>query len=192
MKRKVIAVTGGIGSGKSAVISILQNAGYNTLDCDELARGVSLRPEVAEEVRSLLGDGYVSNGKLNRRAIRDRVFSDSELLARYNAIFSERTRLLLTERLQEYSGCVFVEISVFDAFDFSWDEVWLVTSSASERKRRVMERDGVTAKSAEDVMSRQNVCACYTLTIENDGDLASLKDNVLRASKLTSEGWFHG
>lgn len=185
MKRKVIAVTGGIGSGKSAVISILQSAGYNTLDCDELAREVSLRPEVAEEVRRLLGDGYVSNGKLNRRAIRDKVFSDGELLARYNAIFAERTRRLLDERLQEYSGCVFVEISVFDAFPFPWDEVWLVTSNVSERKRRVMERDGVCENGVDEIMSRQNICSVYTLEIVNDGGLDGLRNRVMSALAQT-------
>ena len=59
MKRKVIAVTGGIGSGKSTVINILRRAGYATIDCDELAREVAEYPEVAENVRNLLGDGYV-------------------------------------------------------------------------------------------------------------------------------------
>ncbi len=181
MKRKVVAVTGGIGSGKSSVMDILRHAGYATVDCDKLAREVAEYPEVVEEVRNLLGGGYVTDGRLNRRAIRDRVFSDDRLLARYNALFFDNTLRLLKERIEEIQGDVFVEISVFYAFEYPWDEVWLVTSDEQERKRRVMARDGVSAISADEIISRQRICSDYTVNIVNDGDLELLRRRVEQA-----------
>lgn len=191
MKRKIIAVTGGIGSGKSAVICILRNMGYDTLDCDDLAREVSARADVVERVGNLLGSEFVTNGRLNRSAIRSKVFADSEILQRYNGIFFGETRKLLSERIDGLNrraadnSPIFVEISVFDAFTFDWDAVWLVECGLSERKRRVMERDGVSAQNVDDVISRQKICSEYTLTIVNDGSLELLETSVENALEQT-------
>ena len=192
MKRKVVAVTGGIGSGKSAVIGILRNMGYDTLDCDGLAREVSVRADVVESVGNLLGGEFVTNGRLNRSAIRSKVFADSEILQRYNGIFFDETRKLLSERINELNrrggadnSPIFVEISVFDAFTFDWDAVWLVECGLSERKRRVIARDGVSAQNVDDVIARQKICSGYTLTIVNDGSLELLETGVENALEQT-------
>lgn len=185
MKSKVVAITGGIGSGKSEVSRYLRCLGYQTLDCDELARKISTRPEVVEQVRNLLGAAFVNNGQLNRKAIRDEVFSAEDLLNSYNAIFFGEVKRLLTRCLAELSDneYVFVEISVFDAFDYPWDEVWLIDSSEPERKQRVAARDGTSQQTLDDIMCRQHICTNYTLKIVNDGSLASLRlkvDNALK------------
>ena len=74
-----------------------------------------------------------------------------------------------------------MEISVFYAFEYPWDEVWLVTSDEQERKRRVMARDGVSAISADEIISRQRICSDYTVNIVNDGDLELLRRRVEQA-----------
>ena len=76
---------------------------------------------------------------------------------------------------------VSVEISVFYAFEYHWDAVWLVTSDEAERKRRVMERDGVSANSADEIISSQKICSDYTVNIVNDGDFELLRRRVERA-----------
>lgn len=186
MTSRVIAVTGGIGSGKSEVCRYLQSLGYNTLDCDVLAKEVSVRADTIEQVRRLLGDEYIANGQLNRAAIRNKVFADESVLRQYNAIFFDQIKKLLDERLAELNGIVFVEVSVFDAFDYPWREVWLVESAAETRVDRAMCRDGSSRKAIENIMSRQSVCVTSNLTIENDGSLSELKskvDNALRRMK---------
>ncbi len=91
MKRKVVAITGGIGSGKSLVRDIVQKRLFS-IDCDSLAREVSSRPQVVQSVELLLGSEFVENGKLNRRAIRNKIFSDCNLLESYNALFFEEVK----------------------------------------------------------------------------------------------------
>ena len=72
MKRKVIAICGGIGSGKSVVGNILRNCGYTVLDCDKIARDVADLPETVLAVKKLLGTNAATNdGKLNRGYIRN-------------------------------------------------------------------------------------------------------------------------
>ena len=54
MKRKVIAITGGIGSGKSTVTQILQQQGYKVVFCDVLARQAGESRQVVDSVKKLL------------------------------------------------------------------------------------------------------------------------------------------
>ena len=61
MKRKVIAICGGIGSGKSVVGNILRNCGYTVLDCDKIARDVADLPETVLAVKKLLGTNAATN-----------------------------------------------------------------------------------------------------------------------------------
>lgn len=178
MRNKVVAVTGGIGSGKSEVCRYLRSLGYQTLDCDALAREVSTRAETVEQVRKLLGDEYVFDGQLNRAAIRDKVFADEGTLKQYNSIFFEKTKKLLTERLSELNGIVFVEISVFDAFAYQWDEVWLVEADREIRINRAALRDGSARQTVENIVSIQCVCDKYTFKIVNNGNLQDLKSNI--------------
>lgn len=181
MKNRVVAITGGIGSGKSSVTEILRSLGHATIDCDQLARTVATLSETVDAVRKLLGDDFVLNGELNRPAIRNKIFSDELLLSKYNAIFFDKVRKLLVESLQHTDGDVFVEISVFDAFEFPWDEVWLIESRADERKRRVMKRDGSSEANVSDIIARQRICDSYSLKIVNNGNLSDLKQQIIKA-----------
>ena len=143
MKSKVVAVTGGIGSGKSEVIKYLQNLGYATIDCDMLAKEIATQRQVVDKVGQLLGNEYIVNGQLNRSAIRDKVFADEKLLKRYNAIFFDEVKRLLDERiflLNSYRY-IFVEISVFDAFDYPWEEIWCVEADSKTRIGMTIARD---------------------------------------------------
>lgn len=179
MTSKVIAVTGGIGSGKSETTRYLQGLGYNTLDCDTLAREVSFRPCIVEQVRKLLGDIFVVDGQLDRAAIRNKVFGNEDLLNRYNALFFDEVKKILDEEISvlirqaeaanQEGIVVFVEISVFDAFEYPWDEVWLVEADVETRINRAQIRDRVSRKSLDDIVARQRVCNGFTRKLTNDG-----------------------
>ncbi|MCH5153127.1 MAG: dephospho-CoA kinase [Clostridiales bacterium] len=179
MKRKVIALTGKIGSGKSAVSRILRNLGYETVDCDELAKQVAKKPEVVKRVEQLLGSECVVDGELNRKAIRETVFSDANLLKQYEQIFFDGVKALLTEKLATLKDAkaVFVEIPVLDAFFFNWDEIWRVESSEQACISRVVKRDNVSAENACATLNSQKVYSC-TYVIENNGSMEQLEEAV--------------
>ena len=186
MKRKVIAITGKIGSGKSTVAGILRDLGYKTIDCDDLAKQVATEPSVVEQVEKLLGSKSVANGQLNRKAIREIVFGDENLLQKYQAIFFDGVKELLVtniDSLQNITSAendrqtIFVEIPVLNAFEFAWDEVWRVESSEKNCISRVTARDNVSADSVFATLNSQKNYDC-TYVIENDGSLEQLKKSV--------------
>ena len=181
MKRKVIALTGGIGSGKSEVARILRTWGYETVDCDLLARQVGELPEVVSQVEKLLGGDCVTDGQLNRKVIREIVFKDKALLREYEQIFFEKVKQLLTDSIKSTDGVVFVEIAVLDAFDFDFAEIWRVESDEAQRIERVVSRDGVSAENVKNTVSIQKTYNNATRVIVNNGRVEELTNAVKKA-----------
>ncbi len=181
MKRKVIAITGFIGSGKSTASAILRQWGYKTVDCDQLAAEISQQPQVVQQVQNLLGEGYVTDGKLDRRKIRDKVFADAQLLQRYQSLFFDGVHSRLQQIASQCDGPLFVEIAVLGAFDFCWDEVWQIQSDRDALVFRVVNRDGVTENNVLDVLARQSDVAAPTRIILNNGTEAELRAQLRRA-----------
>ena len=76
-----VALTGGMGNGKSAAISAFAELGVKTLDADALAHfALDNDIEVKEKVSALLGSDVYQNGKALRKEIAKRVFADEKLL----------------------------------------------------------------------------------------------------------------
>ncbi|MCM1289181.1 MAG: dephospho-CoA kinase [Corallococcus sp.] len=191
MKRRVVALTGGIGSGKSTVGNILRSLGFDVLDCDEIARKVETTPEVLEGVERLLGKEYVENGLLARRKIRDRIFADGQLYRQYSALFWEKIAIELKKQTENIrTDTVFVEIAVPDAFYFDWTEIWRVESSEENRICRVTARDAVSLENVKNIISRQNCGSSQNIqqiphkVIYNDGSLSDLRNAVCALIKV--------
>ena len=183
MEKKVIAVTGGIGSGKSTVCRLLEKKGFRVVDCDALSRRAAERSDTLEEIVRVFGERFVDGGKLNRRALALEVFSDSEKTDKLNKIFHKRIFGLLEEEIAKQNGTVFVEIQLLpDDKIRLFDGVWLVTTSEETRIKRAMARDGRSEEQVRSIIQRQNAfCGKQRENAEilvNDGDAATLEKAV--------------
>lgn len=181
MKRKIVALTGGIGSGKSTVGNVLRGLGFAVLDCDKISRKVETSQEVLSDVTHLLGEGYVENGQLARGKIRERIFDDDVLYKNYCELFWNRIRDELRRQLENMPATVFVEIAIWNAFEFEWSEIWFVESSEENRIKRVTERDGVSVRNVKNIIARQQSQPDHCRIIVNDGSLEDLKKEVVNA-----------
>lgn len=187
MKRNAIALTGGIGSGKSAVGNYLRQKGFVVVDCDQLSRQIATEPQVLSQVEDLLGQGFVVNGQLDRAKIRNVVFCDKLLHQQYSQIFHNRVKQVLIDTIEQSNGVVFVEIPLIDAFDFGWQQIWLVERDLQTRVDAVVKRDGVSAQNVMNIVSKQQIATNYTVKIDNNGtldDLFKQVDSLLQANNL--------
>ncbi len=186
-----IAVTGGIGSGKSAVCRILKERGYPVFSCDEINRTLLSEKSYLDGLCALF-PACVKDGKLNKTALSALVFSDKEALKTLNAYAHPRIAERLRRDMEGAEKTCFAEVPLLfeRGLTQQFDCAIVVLRSKEERIRAVVTRDGLTAEQAEARMKQQfdydGPLPDGCLAIKNDGDEAALRekvDEVLEALK---------
>lgn len=150
---KLIAVTGGIGSGKSMVCRILRTLSYPVFDCDSEAK--ALMDADTEIHRRLIGEidaSVVCDGIIDRRRLADIVFADSAKLETLNSIVhgAVRSRLALWAASQP-SAVAFVETAILfqSGLNEDVDAEWRVEAPREIRIARVMSRNSLPRTAVE-------------------------------------------
>lgn len=158
MKR--LAITGGIGSGKSTVCRLLAEVGgVEVYDSDARAKEImNSHPQVVAEVEALFGPEAYKEGALNRPYIAQRAFADKELLGRLNAIVHPR----VVEDYEQWVACQSGPYIVLEsALLFSspleghYDVSVAVVAPDEIRVQRCVARDGATPEQIRERMARQ-------------------------------------
>lgn len=179
----IIGLTGGIGSGKSTVLSFFKKLGAAIFIADEEAKKLMLEnPVLKNEIIDLFGEkAYDSNNKLNRKYISSIAFSDKEKLKLLNGLVHPKVR----ERFQHFLKGTSAEIIVYEAailFESgnaqSCDYVVTITAAIEERIHRVMKRDGV---SKELVLQRMHHQTDDTFKIKKSHFV--IQNNEIKATK---------
>lgn len=99
----IVAITGGIGSGKSVVASALARLGGHAIVADELAHEVTRDPQVLAEIARSLGPNVLQpDGQLDRAAVADLVFRDPEKLSSLNQIVHPRVQAKIYKELAKW------------------------------------------------------------------------------------------
>lgn len=148
--KRLIAVTGGIGSGKSMVSSIIRAIGYPVYDCDSEAKALmdkdyAIKRAIADQIGSQCITG---DNNIDRTALASTVFNSPEKLAKLNAIAHGAVKRHLYSWYSNPSMLTtcFVETAILyqSGLDSIVDEVWQVNAPTSLRIDRVMHRNGLT------------------------------------------------
>ena len=84
---KRIAITGGIGSGKSSVVKYLATQGFSTFSCDEIYAKVLSEPAYVQEMAKLFPSAVV-DGRIDKKILSSIVFNDNVARERLNALDS--------------------------------------------------------------------------------------------------------
>lgn len=188
--RPVIALTGGIAAGKSAVARRFEALGVHVYDADTAARCV-VEPGSAglAEVVDAFGAGVLDDdGRLDRRAMRQRVFADPVARRALEEIVHPRVRRWLHEHAMKDRGayCMLaIPLLAENIAHYGWvDRVLLVDAPESAQITRLMARDGIDRALAGRMLAQQATRAERRAladdVIENGGDEAALDAAVGR------------
>ena len=189
----VIAITGGIGSGKSTVRRIFEELGADGIDTDELARKV-VEPgtEGSRQVREVFGENcFDQGGRLDRKRLALEVFNDKAARSRLESILhpliSEEEALFIRDcKRNDPAGLVVVEVPLLAEGGRypGYDGVILVTAPEKTRLQR-LERSGRYTR--EDVAARIKSQASESdreklanWTVDNSGTLEETTSQVKR------------
>jgi dephospho-CoA kinase len=141
-----IGVTGGIGSGKSLLVSELERLGAVVYHADKKAKELVYLPEVKESIIKLFGEKAFENDTYNTKYIASIVFEDAIKLQALNSIIHPAVFKDLDRFCHQNEGKTIVYESALmmeTGHTHLFDKVILVTAPLSLRIERVMARDGV-------------------------------------------------
>jgi dephospho-CoA kinase len=188
---KTIGVTGGIGSGKSAVVAALAKRGATVIDADRVGHSVYEpgTPGWQQVVAAFGREIVAADGTIDRKRLGARVFGDARELARLNAIVHPLIRAAVAQQVAAARGGtqpVIVEAALL--IEAKWhdlvDEVWLVVAAPAVIEARLvdqrgMDRAAIAARVQAQLSDAERV-AHATLTIDNSGSREALDEQVAR------------
>lgn len=185
-----VGLTGGIGSGKSAVSDELASYGATVIDADAIAREVVEpgTPGLSEVVEEFGDRVLAADGSLDRAALGEIVFADSDRLAALNAIVhprvGERSGQLMEEALAADTKVVVYDVPLLveNGLGSLYDVVVVVDAPDETRVERVsvnrgMPREQVRARIRAQA-DRDTRLAAADLVVDNSGNRDELRGRV--------------
>jgi len=186
-----IAVTGGIGSGKSVVAKEFNELGVRVIDTDSLVHQLYQHDkQLIREIATLFGNIVIDeNGTVNRVNLGKLVFNDKNSLERLNKLVHPKVKSVMNNQIELMSKTGFtgfvialvpllIEAGMADDFDV----VIVVTADEETRVQRVIKRDDLTGNEVKvriksQIKDKQRVKFADYI-IDNNGSLAETKNQV--------------
>ncbi len=194
----VLGITGGIGTGKTTVASIVKAAGVPVLDADQISHELTSNPgPTLDKVFATFGEELRNEDcTLDRSKMADLVFQNKRALDQLESIIHEDVMNYIMAELEEARKnkvrviALDVPIPVKHGFLDQADLVWVVTCSEEKRINRLIRR-GLSREDAERRLAIQMTDAEYEAVgdyvISNDGSLEELFKKVREQLKFEVE-----
>lgn len=138
-----IAITGGIGSGKSTVAEIITEKGFTVISCDKVYVDLLNNDEFVSKISEEF-DGILTDGLLDKSKLSSLVFSDEQKLKRLNEITHPVIMEKAFELMSEHKVC-FCEVPLLfeGGYERNFDYVLIVLRDLNERVASVVARDNI-------------------------------------------------
>ncbi len=188
MKKLLIGITGGIGSGKSTVTHYYKSLGYEILKADDIAKQVMVEDkEIIKNIKKEFGKECYINGKLKTKYLAKKAFSHPDEVAKLNRIVHPKAIAKVKElakKLLKNNSIVLVEAAIL--FEAHWEDIFdyiiLITSEEDKRILRIIERDNASLQEIKSRIMHQlpdNAKKGKSdFIIENNGSLEELKEKA--------------
>jgi dephospho-CoA kinase len=185
----IVGLTGGIGSGKSAVSTQLESLGISVVDADQVARDVVLvgSPALKRIAQYFGSQILLKDGALNRAVLRQKIFADKAQRQWLESLLHPLIGEAITEQLAVASSIyavlespLLLETSQHKSTDF----VVVVDASEALQRQRACKRDGSTEVQIDAIiasqMPRQQRLDKADWVLDNQHDLSHLSEQVLQ------------
>ena len=182
-----VGLTGNIASGKTTVAEIFSSFGIEVINADTVSRELtSLNTEAYKKIVNHYGTNIVlENNEINRRHLRDIIFSDSNERVWLENLLHPLIRNELARRVATCSSpyCIIEIPLLLDKTNYPYlNKILLITAPPEVQIARVMERDQCSKEQAEAILSTQPDIKLRIQNadnvINNNADLTSLRNSL--------------
>ena len=193
MKRnnRLVAVTGGIGSGKSSALEILRSSGYPVFSCDGIVKELYNRRSVLKKLKKVFPTAITGKIRLSadKKEIARICFADDNKRAALESILSRPALDIAIKRARKADGTAFIEVPLLYECNAEelFDKTIVIKRDVKIRIESVKSRSELTE---EEIAARIKSQIDYDATdfknaivIENNGDIGNLKSELESAVK---------
>lgn len=186
-----VALTGGIGSGKSTVCDAFKKLGIPVLSADKFAAELTQQPEIIAQIAQAFGEELITEGQLDRRAMRQRIFADPQQRRQLEALLHPKIIEKIQSALQNESApyaIIEIPLLVETGFNAGIDRVLVVDCEVEDQIQRTMARDQSSREDVEKIIAQQVTrgerLAHADNVIVNTGDIDALDAHVLELDQI--------
>lgn len=191
----IIGLTGGSGSGKSIVSTILKELGMFIIDSDKIAHDIIKKGNNAyNEILELFGTNILDiKGEIDRKILGNIVFKDKiKLLLLTNCTHKHiiiDIKQIIRDNIDKIENGIVIDapLLIEAGLNKITDEVWVVYADIDIRIKRIMKRDSITYKQAEDRISSQmswdELSSYADVVIYNNREISDVVKQILEINK---------
>jgi len=192
----IIGLTGGIGSGKSAVSKLFIELGVPVIDTDLISRQVVEpgQPALQQICRAFGNEILTTNGELDRKKLKNMVFASPAKRKQLEAILHPviKDEMLRQASLLDTAYCIFAIPLLIEAEQTDLvDRILVIDAPEALRRQRIKQRDQLNDEQINKIfaaqLSRQTRLDHADDIIHNDSDLDRLRTQVIDLSRRYTE-----
>ena len=184
----IIGMTGGIGSGKSEALKIFESLNIKIIDLDKISKEITeTNHQAIEEIKSVFGDIFDKDNRLDRKKLREIIFSDKSQKIKLEKILHPKILKEVKEKLNVLSDEPYVVIDIPLLFETNQytsliSRSLVIDCEVSNQIERVKKRDGIDTLIIQSIIEQQ-IDRCSRIekgddVILNDGSIEMLTESI--------------
>ena len=199
-KRTLVAITGGIGSGKSTAANALKEAGYPVISCDKVCAELYKLPSFRRKLKKYFPTavkGFLFP-QIDKAELAERAFMDDDGYEILTERVTEPVYKKALQKARRRRGLVFIEVPLLFEHNKQgdFDKVIIVLRNRDDREESVFERSGLKKSQIAARIARQVDYGTLDLTpyrvLRNDGTAEELQERVKKLAKALELEFKHG
>ncbi|WP_313341295.1 dephospho-CoA kinase [Sedimentibacter sp.] len=204
--KRVIVITGSIGTGKTTAVNIIKSFGFKVIDSDKIVHeGYTVDSLLYNHVTEAFGKQILNeDGTINRHKLGKIVFNDNEKLYILNEIVHSYVLMELNKEINENEDeVIFLDIPLIlenikqnKYYELKFDEIWLIYVSPDVQIERLRKRAIQENKNPDDVLNiiKKQIpidekVSMVNEVIDNEGTIEELRIRINELLKIKGIGW---